>query len=183
MPSRIGKQSILVPEGVIILLNGKDITVSGPKGSLNLEIPSGIKIILNNNLILVEIDSIDSPKSRSKQGLIRSLLANAVKGVNLGWEKKLEIIGVGFKASLNEKDLNLSLGFSHGVQVKPLPEVSLAVKGNIITVTGVDKQKVGQMASSIRDLKKPEPYKGKGIRYFGEQVRKKAGKAAKAVGK
>jgi len=183
MPSRIGKQIISLPDVVTVKSENGLIQVQGPKGSITLVNQPGINIEQEDKILSVIIKDVDEPKSRAKQGLIRSLLANAVKGVSEGWEKKLEVIGVGFKVALNGEDLDFSLGFSHPIKVKPLPEVSFTVKGNTITINGIDKQQVGQMAENIRSLKKPEPYKGKGIRYQDEIIRKKAGKAAKAVGK
>ena len=188
--SRIGKQSIKVSQGTEIKIEGDTIKVKGSKGELSFDLPSEIKAEMKEDNILI------SPKNReTKQnepaikkakevgalwGLTRALIFNMVKGVTEGFEKKLEIQGVGYKASMQGNKLVMQLGFSHPIEMKTPEGVELKVEKNIITVSGIDKQKVGQTAAKIRDFKKPEPYKGKGIRYEGEKVRRKAGKKAVA---
>ena len=176
--SRIGNKPIIIEEGVTISIDGGLVLVKGTKGDLSVELPRNIKAHIEENKIHVKtVRGKDS-----KQGLFRSLLQNAVTGVSRGWTKELELIGVGFRAQTSGKELTLNLGFSHPVVITADQKVSFQVKNNLITVLGIDKYSVGETAASIRRVKPPEPYKGKGIRYKGEVVRKKAGKSAKAVG-
>ncbi|MCA9348539.1 50S ribosomal protein L6 [Candidatus Saccharibacteria bacterium] len=176
--SRIGKQPIQIPSGVTITVDEAFVTVKGPKGELKQFTMPGITVSQSDNELLVSRES-DVKELRAKHGLMRSLISNMVIGVTQGFGKKLEIHGVGFKVALNGSDLKLNLGFSHEVVYK-LPEgVQATVEQNTILVSGIDKQKVGQIASEIRALKKPEPYKGKGIRYTGEYIIRKAGKSGK----
>jgi large subunit ribosomal protein L6 len=172
--SRIGKAPIAVPQGVEA---GAAVEVKGPKGQLSQRIPQGISLEISAGVIHVKRKG-DAKAVRSLHGLIRTLIANMVHGVTKGFEKELEIVGIGYRANLQGKNLQLNLGYSHPV-LYPIPQgIELAVeKQTRITVKGIDKQKVGQVAAEIRGFKKPEPYKGKGIRYIGEEVRKKAGKA------
>ena len=180
--SRIGKAPIDVPPGVVVSIKGNTVTVTGPKGELCRLFSPDMSITLDDNTLIVSRPS-DSRQHRSLHGLTRSLLANMVKGVSQGFEKELEIVGVGYRAEKSGDKLVLRVGYSHMVEISPLPGVSLAVEGtNKIKVTGIDKEAVGQMAAEIRAVRHPDAYKGKGIRYAGETVRLKAGKAGKAVG-
>jgi large subunit ribosomal protein L6 len=173
---------IPVPEGVKVSIAKDRVTVTGPKGELERRFNPDIGIVLdNNNLIVSRPD--DSKEHRSLHGLTRSLLANMVQGVSSGFEKNLEIVGVGYRAEKTGDKLVLRVGFSHPVEVTPLPGVSLEVEGgNRIKVSGINKEVVGEMAAKIRAIRPPDAYKGKGIRYAGESVRLKAGKAGKAIG-
>jgi large subunit ribosomal protein L6 len=175
--SRIGKAPIPIPHGVEINRVGSTVEVKGPKGALSHTIPEGISIQVEDGVIQVKRKG-DAKRERSLHGLSRTLIANMVTGVTAGFEKGLEIVGIGYRAALQGRNLQLSLGYSHPV-IYPIPDgIEVDVeKQNKITVKGIDKQKVGQVAAEIRSFRKPEPYKGKGIRYVGEQVRRKAGKA------
>ena len=175
--SRIGKAPIALPQGVEVKQAGSAVEVKGPKGMLSQHIPTGISLEIGAGVINVKRRG-DAKAVRSLHGLMRTLIANMVQGVTQGFEKELEIVGIGYRANVQGKNLQLSLGYSHPV-LYPIPHgIELAVeKQTRITVKGIDKQKVGQVAAEIRGFKKPEPYKGKGIRYIGEQVRRKAGKA------
>jgi large subunit ribosomal protein L6 len=181
--SRIGKMPIPIPTGVKVDIKGNTITVNGPKGELSRKIPTDMMVNLDNDVLTVSRPS-DSNKHRSFHGLTRTLLANMVEGVSKGFEKNLEIVGVGYRAEKTGDKLTLRMGYSHPVEVTPLPGISLRVEGNNkITVSGIDKEVVGEMAAEIRAIRRPDSYKGKGIRYAGEYVRLKPGKAGKAVGK
>jgi large subunit ribosomal protein L6 len=175
--SRIGKAPIAVPQGVEVKQAGSAVEVKGPKGQLSQHIPAGISLEISAGAIHVKRKG-DAKALRSLHGLIRTLIANMVQGVRKGFEKELEIVGIGYRANVQGKNLQLNLGYSHPVLYSIPQGIELAVeKQTRITVKGIDKQKVGQVAAEIRGFKKPEPYKGKGIRYIGEEVRKKAGKA------
>ena len=180
--SRIGKKAVGIPSGVTVEVKGGQILVSGAKGKLTLDLQPGIAVEVRDGSAYVSRTG-DLAQDRARHGLIRSLLANMVKGVAEGYEKQLEIIGVGYKAQPKGKMLALQLGFSHPVDF-PLPEgieVAQDEKNKaLITIKGIDKQLVGQVAANIRSYRPPEPYKGKGIRYVGEHVRRKPGKAAAA---
>ena len=177
--SRIGNLPIDIPADVSVSLSGDEVTVKGPKGQLSQKIPSKIKFKYENNLLTFASQD-ESRETRALHGLIRSLLANIVVGVKEGYQKQLELVGTGYRVSKEGDKLVLSLGFSHPVEVKAKEGISLEIEGNNkIIISGIDKQKVGQTAAEIRSLKKPEPYKGKGIRYVGEIVHRKPGKAAK----
>ena len=176
--SRIGKQPIDIPAGVTITVGDKDITVAGPKGQLIVPLQENVSVAVEDNQIVVtRVD--DEPKSRAWHGLQRALLNNAVQGVTKGFEKKLEINGVGFRLNGGGKAIEMALGFSHPVKYEAPEGVELKTDKMTITVSGIDKQKVGQVAAEIRALKKPEPYKGKGIKYVDEVILRKAGKAGK----
>ena len=176
--SRVGKLPIELPSGVTITVDPDTITVTGPKGSLSQFTMPGITVKQEDNQVIVSRAN-DEPKIRAKHGLMRALLANMVAGVSTGFSKKLEINGVGFRVALAGSDLKMQLGFSHEV-VYHLPQgVTAVVEQNTITVSGIDKQQVGQVAAEIRALKKPEPYKGKGIKYEGERIIRKSGKSGK----
>lgn len=178
--SRIGKLPIDVPSGVTVSVAHDQISVSGPKGSLSQFTMPGIKVSSSDNQVLVERVN-DERANRSKHGLMRMLIKNMVDGVSQGFERQLEINGVGYRVTQQGADLKFNLGFSHDVLYKVPQSVSVSVEQNIISVRGIDKQQVGQVAAQIRALKKPEPYKGKGIKYVEEQLIRKSGKSGKEV--
>jgi len=175
--SRIGKQPIPVPSGAKIEISDNVLVAQGPKGKISQSLFPGFPVTLEDGTLTVG-RSGDSGPDRSMHGLLRSLVANAVLGVSQGWTKQLEIIGVGYRAEVKGDELHLALGFSHRV-IYPIPEgISLEVdKQNRVTISGADKQQVGQVAAEIRRFRRPDPYKGKGVRYAGEIVRRKVGKA------
>ena len=180
--SRIGRMPINMPQGVTVSIKDNEVTVSGPKGELCRCFHPDMSVALNNDALVVTRPS-DGRIHRSQHGLTRSLLANMVQGVSQGFEKSLEIVGVGYRAQKIEDKLVINVGYSHPVEVTPLPGITLSVEGaNRIRVTGIDKETVGQMTAEIRSIRPPDTYKGKGIRYAGELVRLKAGKAGKAIG-
>jgi large subunit ribosomal protein L6 len=176
--SRVGKLPIAVPAGVTITVDNDFITVNGPKGSLKQFTMPGIKVNSGDNEVTVARDN-DEKQNRAKHGLMRALLNNMVQGVAQGFERKLEINGVGYRVAQQGTDLKFNLGFSHDVIYKVPQGVQVSVEQNVITVSGIDKQQVGQAAAEIRALKKPEPYKGKGIKYQDEQILRKSGKSGK----
>jgi large subunit ribosomal protein L6 len=182
--SRIGKLPVTVPPGVEVKLEAGDVLVSGPKGQLRQRLLFDVvDVRLDDGKVLVERKG-DAKAHRSAHGLTRTLIANMVEGVSKGFRKSLEITGVGYRVAKSGERLNLSLGYSHPVSFEAPKGVALTVEGqNKIHVDGIDKQMVGQVAADIRQLRKPEPYKGKGIRYEGERIRKKLGKAGKAAKK
>jgi len=177
--SRIGKKPIPIPQGVQVLLEGDFVVVKGPLGELKRKIPEEIGIEIKEGKIIVTPKK-ETKKTNALWGLTRALLFNMVTGVDKGYEKKLEIQGVGYRANLEDEDLLLNIGFSHPVRIKKPEGIKFSVEKNIISVFGTDKELVGQVAAKIRKIRPPEPYKGKGIRYLGEVVRIKPGK--KAVG-
>jgi len=175
--SRIGKKPISLPQGVEITVQDNMVTVKGPKGTLAQAIPQGITVSKQDDQIVVERAG-DSKQDRAYHGLTRALVANMVQGVSTGFERKLELVGVGYRAQLQGKKLVINIGFSHPVEVEPPEGIEFEVPAaNKITVKGIDKQLVGNTAAIIRDIRRPEPYKGKGIKYENEVVRRKAGKA------
>ena len=177
--SRIGKLPIPLPAGVTVEIKGQYVAVKGPKGELKLTVSKPITVSQEDGSVIVSRPD-DEAVSKSLHGLTRSLIANNVHGVSEGFTKALEIVGTGYRAALKGSTVELSLGFSHPVLVTPPEGITLVVEGNTkIIVSGIDKQAVGEMAANIRKLRKPEPYKGKGVRYEGERVRRKAGKAGK----
>lgn len=178
--SRTGSKPIFIPEGVQVNVGPENVvTVKGPKGQLVKQMPGEMKITVTENELLVERPS-DKKEHRALHGLTRSLIANMVQGVIEGYQKTLELVGVGYRASKQGSNLVLSVGYSHPVTIKPAPGVEIEVPApNKIVVKGIDKQIVGDLAAHIRSIRKPEPYKGKGIKYEGEQVRRKVGKAGK----
>ena len=179
--SRIGKQPIPIPSGVQVTLDGLAITVKGPKGELRREIHPEMQVAVDDDRIVVTRPS-DRPTHRALHGLTRALLANMVAGVESGYSKRLEMQGVGYRVQLIGANLQLAVGFSHTVDVAAPDGITFEVEGNTkIIVRGIDKELVGQTAAEIRKVRPPEPYKGKGIRYEGEHVRRKAGKAAKTM--
>ena len=180
--SRVGRMPITVPQGVVVDIKEDETTVTGPRGELRRRFHPDMSITLNNSSLIVLRPS-DSKVHRSLHGLTRSLLANMVEGVTSGFEKNLEIVGVGYRVEKAGDRLVIRAGFGHPVEVSPLPGVSLAVEGaNRIKVMGIDKEVVGEMAAKIRAIRPPDAFKGKGIRYAKELVRLKAGKAGKAIG-
>jgi large subunit ribosomal protein L6 len=178
--SRIGKAPITVPAGVTVSVTPEQVTVAGPKGELSQSLPPVVSIVQDGDVLTVE-RADDSKSSKALHGLVRSLVQNMVTGVTTGFQKNLEIVGVGFRAAAKGKNaLELSLGFSHPVTVEAPDGIEFVVpQPTVIEVHGIDKQLVGQVAANIRRWRKPEPYKGKGIRYADEHVRRKAGKAGK----
>jgi large subunit ribosomal protein L6 len=177
--SRIGKLPIPVPAGVEVKIDGQNIEVKGPKGTLSHVVPAPITIVLEDNTITVTRPN-DERLSRSLHGLTRTLIANNIHGVTQGFSKGLEIVGTGYRVAAKGNDLEFALGYSHPITVTPPAGISFTVEGNTkVTVNGIDKQAVGEVAANIRKLRKPEPYKGKGVRYAGEVVRRKAGKSGK----
>jgi len=170
---------VVVPSGVDVTINGREVTVKGPKGSLSMEVATPIEVKQADGVITVTRPS-DEGEIRALHGLSRSLIANMVTGVTTGYAKTLEIVGVGYRVQARGKDLEFALGFSHPVLVTPPEGVSFRVETPTrFVVEGIDKQRVGEVAANIRKLRKPDPYKGKGVRYSGEQIRRKAGKAGK----
>ncbi len=177
--SRIGKQPIEVPSGVEVTLDNKMVSVKGSLGTLERAIPSGIQVNREEGQLLVTRAS-DQKDHRSLHGLTRALVANMVQGVSKGFERKLELVGTGYRASVQNKKLVLTVGYSHPVEIEPPMGIEFETPAaNKITVKGIDKELVGNIAASIRDVRKPEPYKGKGIKYENEVIRRKAGKAGK----
>ena len=176
--SRIGKQPIDLPSGVTITVEPSKITISGSKGTLEQLTMPGVKVDQQENQVLVSRDN-DEAANRARHGLMRSLLSNMVTGVSQGFEKKLEINGVGYRVAQQGAGLKFNLGFSHDVIYNVPAGINVAVEQNIVTVSGIDKQQVGQVAAEIRSLKKPEPYKGKGIKYVDERIIRKSGKSGK----
>jgi large subunit ribosomal protein L6 len=175
--SRIGRTPIEIPSGVTVEVTGTVVAVTGPKGSLKVALLPGFALEQTGNTLKV-IRKIDDAERQRNFGLMRTLVYNLVSGVSRGYERQLEINGVGYRANLAGRSLNLSLGYSHPIEF-PLPEgVEAKVERNVITLSGADKQLVGQVAANIRALRKPEPYKGKGIKYVEERIRRKAGKTA-----
>ena len=177
--SRIGRLPIEIPTGVDVTVTGSAVTVKGPKGELALTVASPIEVKIEDGQLLVTRPD-DERESRSLHGLTRTLIANQIIGVTTGYSKGLEIVGTGYRVQANGSSLEFALGFSHSITVEPPVGISFAVEGNNkLTVHGIDKQAVGEVAANIRKLRKPEPYKGKGVRYAGVVVRRKAGKSGK----
>lgn len=176
--SRIGKQPIAIPSGVSVIIDEHKVSVSGSKGNLEQFRLPGIKFSQSETELVVEREN-DEAVNRARHGLMRSLVNNMVTGVSQGFEKKLEINGVGYRVAQQGTDLKFNLGFSHDVIYKVPAGINVAVEQNIITISGIDKQQVGQVAAEIRSLKKPEPYKGKGIKYSDERILRKSGKSGK----
>jgi len=178
--SRIGKLPITVPSGVDVNIDGRTVTVKGPKGSLSHTVIEPITVERGDDGAVVLKRPDDERRSKAMHGLSRSLVNNLVVGVTAGYEKKLEIVGVGYRVALQGGNLNFALGFSHPVVVEPPAGITFAVESPTkFSVSGIDKQLVGETAANIRKIRKPEPYKGKGVRYAGENVRRKVGKTGK----
>lgn len=180
--SKIGKLPIIIGNGVSVTVQGSQVQVNGSKGNVSYTLPAGVDAAVEEGKVVVTAVNKNDRTVRALFGLTRANLANLIKGVDTGFEKKLELTGVGYRAQMQGTTLQLSLGFSHPVKFTPPAGITIAVVDNGISVTGSDKIAVGQMAALIRAVKPPEPYKGKGIKYAGERVRRKAGKAAKAAG-
>jgi large subunit ribosomal protein L6 len=176
--SRVGKQPIALPNGVTVTIEPKNITVNGPKGSLSQFSLPGVNVNQEGSEVVVTRKN-DEAVNRANHGLMRALLANMVKGVSDGFSKQLEINGVGYRVNMAGTDLKFNIGFSHDVTYKLPQGVTAAIEQNVITISGIDKQQVGQVAAEIRALKKPEPYKGKGIKYVDERIIRKSGKSGK----
>jgi len=178
--SRIGKQPVPIPAGVDVKIDGQVVTVKGPKGELSREFLPEVRIMQDGDVLKVE-KTEDTRDAAARFGLSRTLLSNMVVGVNEGFSKTLEIVGVGYRAALKDKNLELQLGYSHPILIKAPDGIEFELPSQTqIIVKGIDKQQVGQIAADIRKQRKPEPYKGKGVRYKGEHVRRKLGKAASA---
>jgi large subunit ribosomal protein L6 len=177
--SRVGKQPIEVPSGVTVTIDGQTVTVKGPKGELSRVINDGMTAALEENQLVVTRAS-DAKKVRALHGLTRALLNNMVEGVSAGYKRELQLVGVGYRAEMKGKHLIMNLGYSHPIVVTPPDGITLSAepKEGKVFVEGIDKEVVGNLAAKIRGFRKPEPYKGKGVRYAGEHVRSKAGKAA-----
>ena len=176
--SRVGKQPIAIPSGVTITVDPDFVTVAGSKGTLKQFTMPGVTVKVEDNQAVVTRDN-DEQVNRAKHGLMRTLVSNMVTGVSKGFEKKLEITGVGYRVNMQGADLKFNLGFSHDVIFKLPQGINATTEQNNITISGIDKQQVGQVAAEIRALKKPEPYKGKGIKYAGERILRKSGKSGK----
>ena len=181
--SRIGRLPITVPPGVDVQIAGRDVTVTGPKGTLTRSLHPSMKVVMDGQSIVVQRPG-EAKEYKQLHGLTRTLLANMVTGVTQGYRKTLEITGVGYRAAKTGNNLQLNLGYSHPIEITPPSGVSFEVESPVkLTVVGIDKELVGQVAANVRATRKPEPYKGKGVRYSGEVIRRKAGKAGKIGGK
>jgi large subunit ribosomal protein L6 len=180
--SKIGKMPVEIKEGVTVTITDGVIAVTGPKGNLSYTIPAGLNVVSQDGKIVVTQQEKAKDQTKALFGLARALIANMVTGVSTGFEKKLELSGVGYRVAMAGADISLSVGFSHPVKIKAEPGITFTIKDNGIIVSGIDKALVGNTAAVIRAVRPPEPYKGKGIKYAGEKIRRKAGKAAKAVG-
>jgi large subunit ribosomal protein L6 len=174
--SRIGKKAVAVPSGVTVTLDGQTVAVKGPKGQLAWTVADEIEVRQEGSELTLALRD-DTPRARAMWGLSRTLVNNMVTGVTQGYERTLELVGVGYRAAMKGQSLSMQLGFSHDVDIKPPEGIAFAVpKQTEIRITGIDKQAVGEMAAQIRRIRPPEPYKGKGVRYAGEKVRRKEGK-------
>ena len=177
--SRIGRMPIDIPGGVEVKIDGQAVSVKGPKGELELTVASPIEVAIDDNQVVVTRPD-DERNSRALHGLTRTLIANNIIGVTQGYSKGLEVVGTGYRVQAKGSGVEFALGFSHPVNVEPPAGITFTVEGNTkLTVSGIDKQAVGEAAANIRKIRKPEPYKGKGVRYAGEVVRRKAGKSGK----
>jgi large subunit ribosomal protein L6 len=179
--SRIGKEPIQIPKDATVQIAESNVTTRGAKGEMLFILPKGVNIIRNEDILNIST-SLKGKKADAIHGLVRATIANNITGVTKGWTRILELTGVGYRAVVNGVSLVLTIGFSHQVTVEPPKGIAFTIQDGKIVVSGFDKQLVGQVAAKIREIKKPEPYKGKGIKYLGEHIRRKAGKAAKAVG-
>lgn len=179
--SKIGKKPITIKEGVTVSLEGKEIIVRGPKGELRLTKPEALAVEVNGQTVKVTRLAEDK-KTRAMHGTLARLIANAIEGVSVGFTKTLEVIGTGYRAQMQGRELVMTLGFSHPVRYLPPEEIKIEVKDNKIIVSGISKEKVGDVAAVIKRFKKPDAYKGKGIRYLGEVIKLKPGKAAAKAG-
>lgn len=179
--SKIGGLPIKIIEGTTVEIKDGKVLVVGPKGNLEVGIPKTVEVKIDGGALLLSSKKEDKQAS-SIFGTTRAIIANAVSGVSAGWSKKLELVGTGFRAEVNGKTLILTVGYSHPVKIEAPEGISFKVEKNIITVEGIDKEMVGQISAKVREVRPPEPYKGKGIKYVDEIIRRKAGKVAKAVG-
>lgn len=180
MASNIGKQPVIIADGVTVTKDGRNVVVNGTKGMLSWSVPRGIDVEIEEGKVIVKKEH-EARYLEKFYGLTRSLLANMVTGVSKGFDKKLELSGVGYRARVDGRDLVLNVGYSHPVKIAAPENITFKVEENVITVSGIDKQIVGDVASKIRKVRPPDPYKAKGIKYEGEKIRRKAGKAAKAA--
>ncbi len=178
--SRIGKQPVLVPAGVDVVIDGQSVSVKGPKGALELAVAEPIRVARDDGGAILVSRPDDERRSRSLHGLSRTLVANLITGVTEGYTTKMEIFGVGYRVQQKGSNLEFALGYSHPVLIEAPEGITFAVESPTkFSVSGIDKQKVGQISSNIRRLRRPDPYKGKGVRYEGEQIRRKVGKTGK----
>ena len=180
--SKIGKKPIQLKEGVTVTVINGEVKAQGSKGTLSFKIPSGIEVKIENGEIQLLQKQKELKDKSAMLGLTRSIIANMIIGVSVGFEKKLELAGVGYRAQVTGEDLTVNVGFSHPVKISPETGIKFSLADNVIVISGIDKALVGNTAARIRAIRPPEPYKGKGIKYQGEYIRRKAGKAAKAVG-
>lgn len=180
--SKLAKKPIVIKEGVNIAFENDSIKVSGPKGNMMFKVPAGIDVKSAEGRLMVSLKDKNNKELGPSLGLTRAMVSNMVTGVSTGFEKKLELSGVGYRALVSGRDLTISVGFSHPVKITAIDGINFAVDENIITISGVNKDLVGNMAAKIRFIRPPEPYKGKGIKYQNEKIRRKVGKAAKALG-
>jgi large subunit ribosomal protein L6 len=181
--SRVGKQLIEMPQGVEAKVEDNTLVVKGPKGELKQELHPLVKFEIKDNILTTKVENEKNKSQRALWGLFASLAKNMVIGVTEGFTKKLEINGVGYKAAVSGKKLILNVGYSHPVEYDIIDGVDITVEGNVVTISGIDKQLIGETAAQIRKVRKPEPYKGKGIKYSDEQILRKAGKTAASAGK
>ena len=176
--SRIGLKPIKIEEGVTVLINNSEVTVTGPKGEIKISMPENVATEIKENEILLTVKE-DTKQAHSNHGTLRMIIANAIEGVKNGFEKKLELVGVGYRAKMEGLNLSMNLGWNHPVKVEPIEGITIEVPEETkIVIKGYNKQKVGEFAAKIREIRKPEPYKGKGIRYEGEYVRRKSSKSS-----
>jgi len=180
--SKLAKKPVIIGEDANVTFENNTIKVAGPKGNLSFAIPNGVSVKIADGRVLVSLKDKNQEGLKPALGLTRAMIANMIAGVSTGFEKKLELSGVGYRAAAAGRDLTISVGFSHPVKIKADEGLSFSVSENIITVSGTNKDMVGNMAARIRAIRPPEPYKGKGIKYVGERIRRKVGKAAKALG-
>ena len=180
--SKLAKKPVIIKEGVSVGFENDMIKVNGPKGNLSFGIPKGVDVKIADGRLTVSLKDINNKGLKPSLGLTRAMIANMVTGVLTGFEKKLELSGVGYRAQVVESELNISVGFSHPVKIKAMDGLSFSVSENIITVSGANKDTVVNMTARSRNIRPPEPYKGKGIKYDQEKIRRKVGKAAKALG-
>ena len=180
--SKLAKKPVIITEGVTVTQEGDTLKVTGAKGTLSFKIPAGIKVEKKDNLLQIGLSQKSEENKKALLGLTRAQTANMVKGVSIGFEKQLELSGVGYRAQVSGNELVLTIGFSHPVKIKALEGIAFSVEENVITIKGIDRELVGNTAAVIRAIRPPEPYKGKGIKYKDEKIRRKAGKAVKALG-
>lgn len=181
MSGNIAKKSIKIEEGVTVNIENGQVVVNGPKGQLSAKIPQGIAVLIEDGQVRIKKSS-DLRELEKFAGMIRAIISNMVQGVTAGFQKRLELSGVGYRAKVEGDELVLNIGFTQPVHIRPVAGVKIAVEENVITVSGADKQLVGDVADNIRRVRPPDPYKAKGIKYQGERIRRKVGKAAKTVG-